>query len=113
MPGRKGLAVPIPAVEEHLLLVDTRRNGRQSGSEQFVGHGHPLRMPHQRPVDPGAADLGVGFDPQDADDLFVLDRQPEALLDRQRQRTQRAGDVVDGGVEVADVVFVACRSGWR
>ena len=50
--------------------------------------------------------MSVCLDPQDADDLFVLDRQPEAFLDRQRQRTQRTGDVFDGGVEVADVVFV-------
>ena len=85
----------------------------RAAAQQFVGDGHPLRMPHQRPVDPGAADLGVGFDPQDADDLPVLDRQPEAFLDRQRQLAQRAGDVVDGRVEVADVVLDACRSGWR
>ena len=85
VPGRKSLAVPILAIEEHLLLMDARRDGRQGGSEELLGHGHPVRMPHQWPVDPGASDLRIGFDPQDADDLLVLDRQMEAFLDRQRQ----------------------------
>ena len=112
VPRRKVPAVVIPAIAEDLLLADARWNGRQRGRIKLIGDGLPQRMPHQRAVDPGTPDFGVGFDPQDADDLPVLDRQPEAFFNWQRELAQGTRDVGGGRVEEADVVFgVAVEAG--
>ena len=79
---------------------------------RLVGDGLPQRMPHQRAIDPGAPDFRVGLDAQNADDLPVLDRQPEAFLDRQRELAEETRDVGGGRVKEADVVFgVAVEAG--